>query len=72
MVNNTTNINNTITSHLNSLNKKNIMTYDIENPGPGLGQALKCGRVKPCMVARDFRKRKRSESLPGYLPNEKF
>ena len=23
------------------------MTYDIGNPGPGLGQAHKCGRVKP-------------------------
>jgi hypothetical protein len=22
------------------------MTYDVENPGPGLGQAQKCGRVK--------------------------
>jgi len=24
-----------------------IMTYDIGNPGPGLGQTQKCGRVKP-------------------------
>jgi hypothetical protein len=23
------------------------MTYDFENPGPGLGHAQKCGRVKP-------------------------
>jgi len=23
------------------------MTYDVGNPGPGLGQAHKCGRVKP-------------------------
>jgi hypothetical protein len=22
------------------------MTYDVGNPGPGLGQAQKCGRVK--------------------------
>ena len=22
------------------------MTYDVENPGPGLGQEQKCGRVK--------------------------
>jgi hypothetical protein len=22
-------------------------TYDIGNPGPGLGQVQKCGRVKP-------------------------
>ena len=50
MVNNSTNIKKkqTITSHLNSLNiKKKTMTYDVGNPGPGLGQAQKCGRVKP-------------------------
>jgi hypothetical protein len=23
------------------------MTYDVGNPGPGLGQAQKCGRDKP-------------------------
>jgi hypothetical protein len=23
------------------------MTYDVGNPDPGLGQAQKCGRVKP-------------------------
>ena len=23
------------------------MAYDIENPGPGMGQAQKCGGVKP-------------------------
>jgi len=23
------------------------MTYDVGNPGPGLGQAQNCGRVKP-------------------------
>jgi hypothetical protein len=23
------------------------MTYDVGNPGPGLGQAQKCGRIKP-------------------------
>jgi hypothetical protein len=27
--------------------KKTIMTDDVGNPGPGLGQAQKCGRVKP-------------------------
>jgi hypothetical protein len=36
-----------ITSHLNTLNTKKIMAYDIENPGLGLGQAPKYGRVKP-------------------------
>ena len=34
------------TSHLNSLNTK-IMTYDVGNPDPGLGQAQTCGRVQP-------------------------
>ena len=34
------------TSHLKSLNTKQTMTYDIRNPGPGLGQAQTCGRVK--------------------------
>jgi hypothetical protein len=23
------------------------MTYDVGNPGPGMGQAQKCGRIKP-------------------------
>ena len=27
--------------------KKNTMTYDIGYPGPGFGQAQKCGGVKP-------------------------
>ena len=36
----------TINSHLNLLNTKKTMTYDVGNPGPGLGQAQKCGRVK--------------------------
>jgi len=47
MINNSTNIKQTITSHLHSLNTKKTMTYDIGNPGPGLGQAQKCGWVKP-------------------------
>ena len=29
------------------LNTKNPTTYDVGNPGPGLGQAQHCGRVKP-------------------------
>ena len=39
MVNDSNNINNTITSHLNSL--------DVGNPCPGLGQAKECGGDKP-------------------------
>jgi hypothetical protein len=37
----------TTTSHLKSLNIKKTTTYDAGNPGPGLGQAQKCGGVKP-------------------------
>ena len=37
----------TITSHINSLNTKKTMTYDVGYPGSGLGQAQKYGRVKP-------------------------
>jgi hypothetical protein len=33
----------TIISRLNSWNIKKTMTYDVVNPGPGLGQAQKCG-----------------------------
>jgi hypothetical protein len=47
MVNNSTNSNKTITSHLNTLNIANTTTYGVENPDPGLGQAQKCGSVKP-------------------------
>ena len=36
----------TISSHLNSMNIRMIMTYDVGNPGIGLGQAQKCGGVK--------------------------
>jgi hypothetical protein len=36
------------TSHLNSLNtKKKTTTDDVGNTSPSLGQAQKCGRVKP-------------------------
>ena len=37
----------TIASHLNSFNIKKTMTHDFGNPNPGLGQAQKCGGVKP-------------------------
>ena len=44
MIHNSTNINKqTINSHLNSLNTKKTMTYDIGNLGPGLGQTQRCG-----------------------------
>jgi hypothetical protein len=36
----------TTTSHVKPLNTKKIMTYDIGNPGHGLGQSQKCGRIK--------------------------
>ena len=50
MVNNFVNINKTnnhLASELSSLNKKKTTTHDFGNPGPGLGQAQKCGGVKP-------------------------
>jgi hypothetical protein len=37
----------TITSHLKQMNIKKTMTFDVENSGPGLGQAQKCGGVEP-------------------------
>ena len=46
MVNNSTNINKTITSHLKSLNMKKQRNV-FGNPDLGLGQAKICGRVKP-------------------------
>ena len=48
IVNNSTYINkiNNHLSYLNSLNINKATTYDIGNPGPGLGQTQKCGRVK--------------------------
>jgi hypothetical protein len=36
----------TIIFHLNSLSIKKTTTYEVRNPGPGLRQAQKCGRVK--------------------------
>jgi hypothetical protein len=48
MVNNSANINKTYNDLLTfSLNTKKTTTCDIGNPGPGLGQAQKCGEVKP-------------------------
>ena len=45
--NNINKTNNHLSSKLNSLNTKKTTTYDFQNPGPGLGQAQKHGRVKP-------------------------
>ena len=36
----------TTTSHLRSLNTNNTTTYHVGNPGSGLGQVQKGGRVK--------------------------
>ena len=36
-----------MTSHLKSLNVKTTATYDVKDSGPGVGQAQKCGGVKP-------------------------
>ena len=50
MVINSTNINqmnNHLSSYLISLNANQTTTYDVGNPGPGLGQAHKCDGVKP-------------------------
>jgi len=49
MAKNSTNINKTITSHLNwtRWTQKRPWQYDVGNPGPGLGQAHKCDGVKP-------------------------
>ena len=48
MVKKSTNISTkrTITFHINSLSTKKTTTYEVRNPGPGLRQAQKCGRVK--------------------------
>ena len=49
MVYNSININKTnYHCHLNYLNiKKQTTTYDVGNPGPDLGHAQTCGRIKP-------------------------
>ena len=50
MVNSSTNIknrNNHISPQLTEHKKKGTSTYVIGNPGPGLRQAQKCGRIKP-------------------------
>ena len=31
----------------NHIVSKKTKTYDVRNPGPGLEQAQKCGRIKP-------------------------
>jgi hypothetical protein len=42
IVNNATNIN----KSLKPLNLKKTMIYGVENSGPSLGEAHKCGRIK--------------------------
>jgi hypothetical protein len=37
----------TITSHFQRTEHEKTKTYDVRNPNPSLGQAHKCGRVKP-------------------------
>ena len=49
MIININETNNDFSSKLNSLNTNETTTCDIGNPDPGLGQAQKCGRVKPLM-----------------------
>jgi hypothetical protein len=46
MINNSTYDNKMNNLH-NSSNKQKTTTYDVGNPGPDLGHAQKCGRVKP-------------------------
>ena len=46
MVNNSSNINKTATSHLKILITTKTMTYVDVNPGPGLGEAHKCDGIK--------------------------
>jgi hypothetical protein len=43
-------MNNHFSCYLNSLNTKMTTTYDVGNPGLGLGQAQKCGGVKPVNI----------------------
>jgi hypothetical protein len=49
MVNNSININkmNNHLSYLLAEQKKNTSIYEVENPGPGLGQTYKYGGTKP-------------------------
>ena len=44
MINNSPNI---IKTNIYLLSTSLNMTYDVGNPGPGLGQTQKCGEVKP-------------------------
>ena len=53
MVNNSTNINK-MNNHFNSLNIEKTMTYEVGNPGLGLGQAQKCGGLKLVNVIPSF------------------
>jgi len=46
VINNFNNINK-MNNHINSLDTKKTMTYDVGNPGPGLGKAQTCAADRP-------------------------
>ena len=46
IVNNSNNINKTNNQLSSERTNKKTMTYDVGNPGTGLGQVQKCGRIK--------------------------
>jgi hypothetical protein len=46
--------------HPQSLNIKKTMAYDVVNPGAGVGQAQKCGRVTPVNGIPRLLKKKRN------------
>jgi len=51
IVNNSTNINSQQSTLPQTTEyKKETITYDFGNSGPGLGQEQKCGRVKPAKI----------------------
>ena len=56
LVNNTTNINKNQHFSPQTIKHKKILTYDIGNPDSGLGQAQKCGEIKPVVC------------ILGYIP----
>jgi hypothetical protein len=39
---------------VNTIINLETTVYKVGNPGPGLGQAKECGRVKPLMGAQSF------------------
>jgi hypothetical protein len=54
IVNNFTNINSRQSPLTSTIeHEKKTTTYDVGNPGPGLEQAQKCGRIKPDQSSLD-------------------